>query len=672
MKTGFYPKLAWEGIRKNKQLYTPYIFTCIGMVMMYYIVCFLSTSPTLKEMPGSITIRSMLGMGGGVIAVFSLLFLFYSNSFLLRRRKREFGLYNILGMGKWNISRIIFWEVLIVAGIALLGGLGIGIALSKLFELALVNMMQGEIRFAFSVSLKSICSAILVFGGIFGLLFLNALRQISLSKPVELLRSERTGEKPPKANWLAGLLGAVVLAAAYYIAVSIKNPVEALAYFFVAVIMVIFATYLLLIFGSVVLCRILQKNKKYYYKPNHFISVSSMAYRMKRNGAGLASICILLTMVLVMLSSTTALFTGMEDTLHIRYPKDFNLNVNMKNSQNLNQEQTAEIQKNIQTILDAHGAVPGNVYDYRTVVTSGFLQNGILYNNQNDLEGFQKDENSEIVQAFFVPLSDYNQLMGESKELEHGEVLIYPFRTEYTMPTFQVNKGETYRVKEVVDAFVDNGEASMTIYPTVYIFVPDLGEMANSLESLAGISEDKILGYRWIYAFDLNLSHKEQIAVYHEMRDAGIPSSGSMECIEEKQADYFGLFGGLFFLGIILSAVFLVAAVLIIYYKQISEGYEDQARFEIMQKVGMTKKDIRKTINSQMLTVFFVPLVMAGIHLCFAFPMIRRLLLMFNLWNTKLLVLTCVACFLIFGLFYTIVYRLTSNRYYSIVSGAKE
>ena len=670
MKTLFYPKLAWDGIRKNKQLYAPYIMTCIGMVMMYYIIYYLSSTPAMEDMPGAATICSMLSMGSGVIAVFSLLFLFYSNSFLMRRRKREFGLYNILGMGKGNISRILLWESLLVAVLALLGGVSLGIAFSKLFELLLVNMMEGKVRLDFTVSVEGVLSTLLIFGGIFLLLFINALCQISLSKPVELLRSESAGEKPPKANWLAGVLGLIILAAAYVLAVTTDDPVATLAIFFVAVIMVICATYLLFIFGSVVLCRMLQKNKKYYYKPNHFVSVSTMTYRMKRNGAGLASICILLTMVLVMLSSTVALFVGTEDTLHIRYPKDVNLEVKLGTVQDAGEE--GQIRSEVQTVLDRHLATPEKAYDYRSIATSGFLQGGTLYNNPDALEGFQQNADSEVVLTFFVPLSDYNRLMGEEQTLEEGEALIYPFRTEYTQPTFQVKGGEVYQVKEVVDAFVDNGDAAMTIYPSLFVFVPDLEMTAASLEALGGSPGNGILQYYWYYAFDLDLPAAEQIEIYHELQDADIPASGELECLEVERADFYGLFGGLLFLGIMLSIVFLAAAVLIIYYKQISEGYEDQARFAIMQKVGMTKREIRKTINSQVLTVFFLPLVMAGIHLCFAFPMIHKMLLMFNLWDTKLLVLTTVVCFAIFGVFYAIVYRLTSNRYFAIVSGGKE
>lgn len=303
MKKGFYSRLAWTGMRKNKKLYTPYILTCIGMVMMFYIVSFLAGSDVLKSMAGGDVMQSILGLGCGVIGVFALIFLFYTNSFLIRRRKKEFGLYNILGMGKWNLARVLFWESLIIAAISLVAGLFAGIALSKFAELGMVNVLEGTASFSMSIAPAAILQTIGLFAVIFFLILLNTLRQIHLTNPIKLLHSESTGEKPPKANWFIALAGAVILAGAYYLAVSIEEPMEALMSFFVAVIMVIVATYMLFMAGSVAVCRILQKKKKYYYKTNHFVSVSSMLYRMKRNGAGLASICILCTMVLVMVSS---------------------------------------------------------------------------------------------------------------------------------------------------------------------------------------------------------------------------------------------------------------------------------------------------------------------------------------------------------------------------------
>lgn len=669
MKLGFYPKLAWDGIRKNKRLYIPYILTSVGMVMMYYIILFLGQSPSIHALPGGMPIISMLQLGSWVIAFFSALFLFYSNSFLIRRRKKECGLYNILGMGKRNISKILFWETLMISVIALLFGLTVGVILSKLFELLMLNLTGSLINFEFTISFQSLLKTAAVFGAIFLLIFLNALRQISLSNPVNLLRGENVGEKPPKANWFMSVCGLVILIIAYYLAVTQDNPVRAMEIFFVAVLLVIVATYLLFISGSVALCQLLQKNKKFYYKAQNFVSVSSMSYRMNRNGAGLASICILLTMVLVMISATTALFVGTEDSLNARYPNDINLAMHISAQQSIREQEIQQYQDAIQSILDEHHVQAQSEYDCHTAETSGNLVDGILYSSE---QVFNTMDFSDAVLAFFAPLSDYNRIMGEQVTLEDGEVLIYPFRTEYTMPTFQVAGGPEYKVKAVADDFVYNGEAAMTIVPTLFIFVPDFDATVTELQSIQGFAEDTNLHTVWRYGVDLDVSEEEQGQIYEQLRNTELFSSASVEWLAGNRDDFYSLYGGLFFLGIMLSIVFLTAAVLIIYYKQVSEGYEDQAQFEIMQKVGMTKKDIRKSINAQILMVFFLPLLVAGVHLSFAFPIIRRLLLLFNLWNTGILIATTVVCYLIFGLFYALVYRITSNAYYAIVSGAKE
>lgn len=330
MKLFFYPRLALDGVRKNKRMYFPYILTCIGMVMMYYIIVFLRHSEAVEAVRGAGIVQEFLRLGSGVIAFFAGVFLFYTNSFLIRRRKKEFGLYNILGMGKRNIGILLFWETLFIAALSFGVGLGVGVLFSKLAELGLLRMVLGETDYGISISAEAIRSVGKTFGIIFALLFLNALIQVRSASAISLLHSENVGEKPPRANWLLGLAGAVVLGGGYYIALTAGDPVQAMAYFFVAVLMVIGGTYLLMIAGSVVFGRMLQKQRNYYYKAEHFVSVSSMVYRMKRNGAGLASICILATMVLVMLSSTTSLYFGGEDSLRRLYPRESNLTFHMR------------------------------------------------------------------------------------------------------------------------------------------------------------------------------------------------------------------------------------------------------------------------------------------------------------------------------------------------------
>ena len=676
MKNGLYTKLAWTGIQKNRKLYLPYMLTCIGMVMMCYIVSFLKYSPVFGSLPGGDTVQSFLMMGFGVMCVFSLLFLFYTNSFLIRRRKTEFGLYNILGMGKKNLALVLGIETLLIALITLAAGLFCGILFSKLAELGIVKILGGTADFSFHIDLQSIRDTLLLFVVIYTLLYLNTLRQLHLTNPIELLHSENAGEKPPKGNALVAIFGAVLLIAAYVLAVSIEDPIAAMIWFFVAVIMVILATYLLFISGSVTICRLLQKNKKYYYKTNHFISVSSMRYRMKRNGAGLASICILCTMVLVMVSSTVCLYIGKEDSLRMRYPRNYNLNVSVESLDMLHGEPVRQSLDALDSICENHGYAPTNVLSYPTAAFAGLIQNDrILLEVPESVNQLMDIEN--LWQFFIISLEDYNRLMGASETLADDEVMVYTTKDQtYDAPTLTIGTGEPLKVKKQAESFVDNGVDAMQVIASMYIIVPDFDAAVTAFSEQQTPAE-----LNYIYAFDLSCSDDTQIALQQEM-DAALSEietqagEGSgfnllLEGVASERSFFYGMYGGLFFLGVLLGIVFIFAAVLIIYYKQVSEGYEDQSRFEIMQKVGMTGREIRRSINSQVLTVFFLPLIMAGVHLGFAFPLIRKLLLIFSLTNFKLLILVTVCCYLIFALFYVLVYRATSRAYYSIVSAGE-
>ncbi len=676
MKNGLYTKLAWTGIQKNRKLYLPYMLTCIGMVMMCYIVSFLKYSPVFGSLPGGDTVQAFLNMGFGVMCVFSLLFLFYTNSFLIRRRKTEFGLYNILGMGKKNLALVLGIETLLIALITLAAGLFCGILFSKLAELGIVKILGGTADFSFHIDLQSIRDTLLLFVVIYTLLYLNTLRQLHLTNPIELLHSENAGEKPPKGNALVAIFGAVLLIAAYVLAVSIEDPIAAMIWFFVAVIMVIIATYLLFISGSVTICRLLQKNKKYYYKTNHFISVSSMRYRMKRNGAGLASICILCTMVLVMVSSTVCLYIGKEDSLRMRYPRNYNLNVSVESLDMLHGEPVRQSLDALDSICENHGYAPTNVLSYPTAAFAGLIQNDrILLEVPESVNQLMDIEN--LWQFFIISLEDYNRLMGASETLAEDEVMVYVTKDQtYDAPTLTIGTGEPLQVKKQAESFVDNGVDAMQVIASLYIIVPDFDAAVTAFSEQQTPAE-----LNYIYAFDLSCSDDAQIALQQEMdaalseieTQAGEGSGFSLllEGVASERSFFYGMYGGLFFLGILLGIVFIFAAVLIIYYKQVSEGYEDQSRFEIMQKVGMTGREIRRSINSQVLTVFFLPLIMAGVHLGFAFPLIRKLLLIFSLTNFKLLILVTVCCYLIFALFYVLVYRATSRAYYSIVSAGE-
>ena len=672
MKLGFYPRLALTGVSKNRRIYLPYILTCIGMVMMFYIISFLAASKSVTEMPGGDSLQMTLSFGCGVIGFFSLLFLFYTNSFLMRKRKKEFGLYNILGMGKRNIARILLWESLFIAAVSLVGGIFCGILFSKAAELLMARILGGQIGFEYMIGASSIVQTLILFAVIFFLILLNALRQIHLAKPVELLRSDAVGEKPPKSNWLLAILGVLILGCAYYIALSVKQPLAALLWFFVAVILVIIATYLLFIAGSVAICRLLQKNKRYYYKTNHFVSVSSMVYRMKRNGAGLASICILSTMVLVMVSSTVCLYAGTESSLRSRYPRNV-----VVDTDSVSQQYTKAVDSAISNALKKNSARQENTLHYCYMDLTGYVKGSRVIFDQSSLN---PSEVTQIRQLFIVPLADYNRLMGAGEKLADNEVMLYCTKSGYGSSTLSMQGLPDMKVKKTLSKFVDNGVDAMQVSPSLFIIVPDFERVHTLLNQQLKTKSEDVFGIHDYYGFDLSCNSRTQIAIAKDISasvtelrasDSDFPKV-TVENAAQNRADFYGLFGGLFFLGVLLGLVFILGAVLIMYYKQITEGYEDQSRFEIMQKVGMTRHEIRRSVDSQVLTVFFLPLVVAGIHMTFAFPMISKLLALFYLTNIRLLVIITVCCFLVFALFYTMVYLFTSRTYYGIVSSREE
>ncbi len=670
MKRGLYLRLAWQGMRKNGRLYVPFLLTGSVMVMMYYIVANLCVSPTLSHMAGGTVLASILPFGCVVIAVFSVLFLLYTHSFLIRQRAAEFGLYNVLGMGKKHLARILFWETLLLAVATLICGLGLGVALSKLSELLLLRILRMPAGYDISISLRAVTETASLFAGVYGVLLLGALWRIARLNTLSLLRSDRVGEKPPKANWIMALLGLGLLVAAYAMAVTIKSPMEAIGVFFVAVVMVILATYMLFIAGSVALCRVLQRNKRYYYKASHFISVSSMVYRMRRTGAGLASICILATMVLVTLASTGSLFIGSEDALRARYPFELQLRLQLDKPGDLTPELIARVDG-----LTEDMPMTGRCA-FRVGELAGYFGKTGLIMDMDDAElgmaGYDRTGYLSI-----VPLEDYNRALNASVSLEAGECLLYTPRLDLSgMETFDIGGVRTLKVKGLLDDFPPIDGAYMAlIIPTVMLVTPDYDALMEKLSPIIVNERFPAVTPRYILGFDTGLSKEENIALYERLlarlESAGLPGKTRVNSRDFERQDFYVTFGSLFFVGIMLSIVFLLAAVLIIYYKQLSEGYEDQGRFTIMQKVGMTKPAIRKSVNSQMLTVFFLPLGLAGVHLAFAYPLVWKLLTAFGLVNLGLVLLVTVICYLIFCAFYVLVYKLTASAYYNIVSGSK-
>ena len=666
-----YRHLAWDGIRKNSRLYVPYLLTGVGAVSFFYILVALSRLPE-GTLPGSGSVQVILNLGSFVLWVFSLLLLFYTHSFLIRRRNREFALYNVLGMGKRDIARILCWETLLSGGISLAGGLALGILLGKLAELGLLRMVGAATDMVYRVSAGGLLLTLGLYAGIFLLILISSLVRVGRSTAVQLMRSQAEGEKPPRANWALAVLGILLLAGAYYLAVTIREPLAALTWFFAAVLMVILATYLLFISGSVALCRLLQKNPRFYYQKRHFVSVSSLVYRMKRNGAGLASVCILATMVLVMLSSTTCLYFGTEDALRTRYPQDLSIELRFtKDEGGANEENIRIARGMVESVIEQDKLDVQEQFDTRSAWFSGLLTgNSFERADRSTLMDYER-----AVDMVILPLEDYTRMTGESLTLGPGEAYFCCPRVAYTQSELHI--GElSYQIKGQLPDFGGFGADSANITTTFYLVVPDFDAAIDALQTQDTRYPVVI---SWQYSFDSGSPDKEQIvfltdmlAAFAENKDGLAYASYTVESLAFNRDDFQGTYGSLFFLAILLSIVFLAAAVLILYYKQISEGYEDQARFEIMQRVGMTKADIRKSINSQLLLVFFLPLLFAGLHLGFAFPFVHKMLVLFNLTNLKLLIGTTVITFAVYAVFYAIVYRVTSNSYYSIVAGAKE
>ena len=660
MKTGFYSRLAADGIRKNKRIYFPYILMCVVLIAMYYIVSFLQYTDTISDIVGVKTIRFTLNLGGWVLAVFSCVFLFYANAFLMRNRKKEFGLYNIFGMDKGNIGKVIERETAIVAVISICTGLVLGIACSKFAELGLVKIIGAESSYKLTVQPKAVCMTVAIYTVVFILQLLKSQRQINASTAISLLRSENAGERPPKANATLGLCGVTLLTLGYFISVTanFSSSRTLLAVAFIAVLLVIMGTYITMVAGSVLLCRILQKNKTYYYRPAHFVPVSSMAFRMKRNGAGLASICILITMVLVMISSTACLLYGTKFDFYVDNPREFTLDFVAPDPDTLNSSALSDLKAELLTVLEEKNVSPKNSYGYRLVNVG--------------VPGWERD-------LYFIPLEDYNNVMGTDFTLGPGQAFIFTFGNDYDDDNISM-KGMEWEIKKNLEEFMYAGSRAMVVdKSTIAVIIPDFDEMTRTLVSLPEFNESVFASFDWVYNFDTSLKPEKQLDLYNDIRITlddlcqeygfvGLNSSSR----ENAGGGEFAMYGGIFFLGVVLSIVFVAAAVLIIYYKQLTEGFEDQPRFETMQKIGMTKNEIRKSINSQMLTVFFFPLLLAMVHLVFAFPLIQRLLLDFKLSNEPLFLRVTVVAGVIVAVLYVIVYRTTSNTYYKLVSGIKK
>lgn len=664
MSKTFYFRLAFDNLKKNAKMYIPFVLSCILTIMMYYMVSSLSMNPNMMNMIGGDVMQQILSLGIYVITVFAVFFLFYTNSFLIKRRKREFGLFNILGMEKKHLSIVIALESMIVFLVSMVLGIGIGILLDKAFYLLIAKMLNASIALGFYISYQSIVNSIILFLIIFVLMYLFSLIQINLSNPIELLHGDQHGEKEPKTKWLLAIIGLICLGTGYYMSVSIQDPVTAFAFFMVAVILVVIGTYMLFTAGSIVILKLLRKNKRYYYKTNHFISVSNMIYRMKQNAVGLGNICILSTMVLVMLSTTISLWVGMNDIIETRFPRDITVSINSVDS-----NQALYTIDDMNYAIEQAGIQTEDELVYRTLSVSAFNQgNTYTFGNEN----MSLQDISNVVVLYFITLDDYNRTEGTNVSLAPDEVLVFPSGKQFDHKTIDI-ASNTFKVKGILDSIKADSNYSANLQNSMFVVV-------DSMDTLFMIDDLQKQAYgdnaSYIHtSYDFNLSKSEGMSV-KEATDALIanyPGDTTYMMVDTQEGNYedlLSLYASFLFIGIFLSFLFIMATVLIMYYKQITEGYEDKKRFEIMQKVGLNKREVKKTINSQVLTVFFLPLVVAAIHIVFAFPMIEKMLRLLYLDNTNLYIMTTVICFGVFALVYVLIYFLTSKVYYGIVRNA--
>lgn len=661
MNNGFYGKLAASNLKKNGKIYIPYLLTCIGTVMMFYLMQFLYTNPWVKSHP---SLQMIMGMGCFVVGLFAFIFLFYTNSFLMKQRKKEIGLYNILGMEKRHIGRVMAFENFYIGLMGIGFGLVCGILFSKLMLLLLGRLLDFNIGVKFYISYGSVVTTIIMFGIIFFLTLIFNLHQIHLAKPVELLQGGNVGEKEPKAKWVLALVGLACLGAGYVMALTTKSPLEALSLFFIAVILVICGTYCLFTAGSIVGLKLLRNKKNYYYKLKHFTSVSGMIYRMKQNAVGLANICILSTMVLVMISTTSCLFIGSEDALRNQIPKNIYIN-----GYNISLHSGQKILENAKKTMDEE-KVKGKDW-----ISYCFKSLDLEKSAQGLVNASGNSSIKQRVFTKFIPLKEYNRMEGTKETLDEDELLVYS-----PMITYQKGEkpfaNEDYQVAKQIKNLSVEEDYTASYVDLLYVIVPSEEQLYKLVGSLqeGDLSPEEIgTLYNYYLGVDVDISDKEQMAlsekIYQEIQGKYNDQNYAFSygCVADGKEEFLSIYGGLFFLGIFLGLLFTMAMILIIYYKQISEGYDDKKRFEIMQKVGMSKKEVKQSIQSQVKTVFFLPLVTAVVHLAFAFSMIRKLLSVLSLTNVGLFIACTLITTGIYILLYGIVYRLTAKIYYRIV-----
>ncbi len=668
MNRFFYGKLAFGNLKKNGRLYLPYMLAAIGIGAMFYIMLALTADEGIGKMPGAAELKMIMGLGCGVIMVFAVIFLFYTNSFLMKRRKKEFGLFHILGMEKRHIGKMMFWETCMVGFISIAGAAAAGVVLYKLVVLVLLRITGLEVPFGFTISASGIGNMAICFAAIFLATMLYNLVQVKKANAIELLHSANQGEKEPKTRWFLAILGVLALGGGYVIAIVAEDPLGALLMFFVAVLLVILGTYCLFTAGSIALLKIMRKNKTYFYKTKHFISVSGMIYRMKQNAVGLANICILSTMVLVMVSGTISLYLGMEDIINTQYPRD----IAITGSGSLTDGQKSDLKGMFQQAAAESGQSVEGMVEYTTLDVTVWKSGG------NMVIANPEDEQPEgtLCVLEILTLEEYNRVAKEPGQLQDDEIFVCVRQGEAGDTSYSLN-GKNLRIKEYLEDFQLEGMDKMIIYDGYFLVVKDRQVMQELYEMQKAVYGERASVETYSIFADLSgdpgqMERYEErflglLEEYNQTKGEGETIAAKLALKDERREAMMVFCGGFLFLGVFLGFVFLMATVLIIYYKQVSEGYEDKGRFEIMRKVGMSPKEVKASIHSQIMKVFFLPLVMAGVHLTMAFPMMNRLLMLFNLRNPGLFAACTVVVVCIFAGIYGIVFGITAKAYYQIV-----
>lgn len=664
-----YRKLAFTNIKNNGSLYLPYIISGMVTVAMFYIMMFLNNSKGLEKIYGSSYLTSIMALGVGTIAVFSYIFIFYTNSFIIKRRKKEIGVYNILGMEKRHIAKLMGIETVTVALIAIIGGIVTGILFSKLSIMLLYKILAVKETIKFEINFSTIINTLIVFGILYALTLVYNMMQIKLANPIELLRSGNVGEKEPKSKWLMTIIAVGCLAVAYYISFTTKNPLKVLSLFFVAVLLVIVGTYLLFIAGSIVFLKMLRKNKKFYYNKKHFAAVSGMIYRMKQNAGGLASICILSTMVLVIIASTVSMYIGLEDELKTRYPMEAVTYVDYHKVD----DNVDLVRDHIKQIIEDEGRTitDEKTYEYFNMMTNQY-DNRLEKTSENDIlrngtyvNIVTKDALCELEDTFdekdIPELADNSVAVYGTKKYNYDSINVMGRE-------FDVKESKYYKIKK--DAYI-----SSSFTNEYYIVVNNMDTLTQLFNLQKEVYGDRAFTFRNTIGFDFDGTKQQKINCTKKINqylvsDAEKEIGNGTAYVEgraENEEAVHTLYGGIFFLGIFLGTMFLMVTVMIIFYKQTSEGYDDKDRYEIMEKVGMSNAEVKKSIQSQVRMVFFLPIVTAAIHVAAAFPMLRRLLVMFNLTDTQLMIECMIGTLLVFLAIYYLVFKLTSRTYYKIV-----